>query len=74
MVIGLRPCSNERELTRRYPIVVAVFMVEGTFGRERRADIGVGRKREKEREQRMVRKGEKRGDEEGETEKWSWDV
>ncbi|KAG7211936.1 hypothetical protein KM043_011145 [Ampulex compressa] len=25
MVIGLRPCSNERELTWRYPVVVALF-------------------------------------------------
>lgn len=43
-----------------------VFMVEGTFGRERRADIGVkerkGKEREKDREQRMAWKGEKRGE------------
>lgn len=59
MVIGLRPCSNERELTWRYPIVVAVFMVEGMFGEGRRVDRGG-----KEERRRMAWKGEKRGKEE----------
>lgn len=49
MVIGLRPCSNERELTWRYPVVVAVFMV-------------VGEREEEERRRREGWRGKPRGE------------